>query len=240
VKISSVNEFLLFAMETYFRDMRGRWIFRGHTDESYKLIPSVSRSEGTAVNVIKHEESLFNIFCREARIYIPSAPTNEWDWLSLAQHHGLPTRLLDWTVNPLVALYFAVLDSPGIDGELIALKAPQKASAKTMAGSPFAIKNPQKVYPNLVSVRIRAQEALFVACSDLERPLDESLREDWSLERHKIHGDQKVNLRYELFRVGIHESSMFPDLEGLAARLRWQHSVRPIRESIRSDTSGHI
>lgn len=227
MEISSVNEFLDFATESYFPEMRGRWIFRGHTDESYKLIPSVTRSARIAeASVIEHEKSLFNIFCREARIYIPSPPTNEWDWLSLAQHHGLPTRLLDWTLNPLAALYFAVRGTLETDGELIALKA---FSAKTMSGSPFAIQKPEKLYPNLVSPRIRSQEALFVVCSDLEHPLDESLRADWSLKRHKIPRDRKANLRYELFRFGIHQSSMFPDLEGLAARLIYQHSLRRIR-----------
>jgi FRG domain len=238
MEIISVNEFLHFAKKSYFIDMRGRWIFRGHTDANYKLIPSVTRSGRTAPGVKKHEESMFNIFCREARIYIPSPPTNEWDWLSLAQHHGLPTRLLDWTLNPFAALYFSVKGRAEIDGELIALKALRRAAAKTMSESPFAIQKPEKVYPNLVSPRIRAQEALFIACTDLEHPLDQSLREDWSLERHKIPKQKKDDLRYELFRLGIHESSMFPDLEGLAARLTWQHSVRPIRLSDRSLSSG--
>jgi hypothetical protein len=152
-------------------------------------------------------------------------PTNEWDWLCLAQHHGLPTRLLDWSYNPLSAIYFSVEADSSVDGKLFALDAPKQAPSDVRANSPFSIKKPEKLFPNIVSPRIRAQEGLFVVCSELETPLDERLREDWSIERHRIPAEKKEILRYELFRLGVHASAMFPGVEGLAARLKWQHSV---------------
>jgi hypothetical protein len=113
------------------------------------------------------------MFCREARIQLAVLPTDEWEWLALAQHHGLPTRLLDWTYNPLVGIYFSVeSESDSLaDGKLFALHAPTQASPRVRASSPFLIKEPVKLYPNIVSPRIRAQEGLFVACSELETPL---------------------------------------------------------------------
>lgn len=228
IQIESVHGFLSYISNHYFTAERGRWIFRGHSKTDYKLVPSIGRGVHTSSSRQKYEKSLFEIFCREAMGYLSSVPSKDWDWLSLAQHHGLPTRLLDWTYNPLAALYFAVESSLEFDGAVFALHAPKKASSAVLQGSPFSIEKPQKFFPNIVTARIRAQEGVFVVCSDLETPLDEKLRDDWSLEKFEVKAGKKESLRYELFRIGIHASSLFPDIDGLTARLRWQHAVSPL------------
>ena len=228
ISILSVREFLATAGQRYFVEARGRWVFRGHDDIEYKLIPSVGRATHTSKSRLGYERSLFDIFCREACAHLLNIPSDEWEWLSIAQHHRLPTRLLDWTYNPLVALYFAVEGNEAADGQLFALHSVTKASERVRERSPFAIKRPVKLYPNVVTSRIRAQEGLFVACSEIEQPLDEPIRDDWSVERFRIPAAAKANIRYELFRMGVHASSLFPDIDGLAARLKWQHSVSPL------------
>src|SRR5258708_39996306 len=106
--IGCIQDLLARASTQYFAEPRGRWVFRGHSNVNFALIPAVGRAAHTSQSRAKYEQSLFDIFCREARGYVSAIPATDWEWLSLAQHHGLPTRLLDWTTNPLVAAFFAV------------------------------------------------------------------------------------------------------------------------------------
>jgi FRG domain len=224
-EILSVQSFLATQASKFFAESRGRWVFRGHSNSNFKLTPYVGREKHTSKSVEKYENSMFDMFVREAQGLLEKCPTDQWEQLCVAQHHGLPTRLLDWSLNPLVALYFAVSTNEKIDGEFFALYAKKKIRSSKLESSPFEITRPEKYFPKHVSPRIRAQEGLFVVCSQVEIPLDQYLREDWRIERFIIPADRKSNLKYELFRLGVHSSTVFPDIDGLAARIRWQHSV---------------
>jgi hypothetical protein len=114
IVIRSVSDLL----EIIVRDARGDWIFRGHSSCRWHLMAGVHRltegSHGSLENVVALERTLLNEFKRRARIFLQSRPTSDWEWMVLGQHFGLPTRILDWTENPLVALYFSVRDSAEI------------------------------------------------------------------------------------------------------------------------------
>lgn len=226
--IVSITGLIKFATEEYFTKARGRWVFRGHSKTEFQLIPSVGRATLSSGSREGYEKELFEIFCREAKGHLNKEPVNDWEWLSLAQHHGLPTRMLDWTYNPLAALYFAVEKHEASDGKLFALGAPRSIASEKHPPSPFEVAKPFKVFPNIVSPRIRAQEGLFVVCAKLETPLGEGLRADWKIDEYLIPFAAKKVLRYQLFRLGIHASSMFPDLDGLAERVKWQREVSPL------------
>ena len=230
MKIETVHQLLETASARYFTSSRGQWVFRGHSDEAYDLRPAVGRGGHTSSSTQKYEKSLFDIFTRETGAYLSPLPANEWEWLSVAQHHGLPTRMLDWSHNPLVALYFTVSQCPGKSGVVFALNAPRKAPRSMLAKSPFDVTRPVKYYPNIVSPRIRAQEGLFVVCPQPDVPFDNELRGDWKTERIEVPAEAKQRLQYELFRLGVHESSLFPHLDGLARRVKWQHTVPSLVE----------
>ena len=226
---SEINQLLSDEIEPllwpYIRDERGLWAFRGHSDEAHSLTPSVGRTSGQ--NHADYEKRLFDAFRREAREYVGPL-SSDWEWLALAQHHGLPTRLLDWSSNPLVALYFAVEKHGERDGTFYALKAgTYYGEKKTRRESPFKLPEPVKYRPASVTPRIRAQEGLFVVCSDLTKPLDAYCQSrGWKIEKQVVSAEAKRKIRYLLFRLGVHASSLYPDIGGLCQRLAWEHSVK--------------
>ncbi len=116
--LSSVAD-LLTALRTSFTDDDAVW-YRGHGDATWQLVPSLARPPHT----VDAERTLVKRFKQNAFRFLSSAPPDEWAWLFLMQHHGVPTRLLDWTESPLVGLWFAVAnpDRDNVDGCLWALQ----------------------------------------------------------------------------------------------------------------------
>ena len=100
---------------------RPHFIYRGHSSCQYKLLPAIFRWHDLpqGVSVSAYSQLEFNIledFISEACFFVRDVPVDDViSWLEIAQHFGVPTRLLDFTENPLVALYFACIGSPEKD-----------------------------------------------------------------------------------------------------------------------------
>lgn len=91
---------------------KGTWLYRGLPKAYGKnLLPAVFRNEAPVHT--DTEKALFEDFKRQAKGLVEPCPPSDLDWMALARHHGLPTRVLDWTLNPLVALWFALNPEEG-------------------------------------------------------------------------------------------------------------------------------
>jgi hypothetical protein len=196
------------------------WFFRGQSDYEWPLQPKIDRPAlvahrtGRAWTRRHHEERLLNDFQRGARPHVRIQPDGEWEWLAVAQHHGLATRLLDWTSNPLAALYFAVEErKPYGDSAVWCYHHKGRGWPDCRQESPFAPADLIEFRPAHLTPRITVQGGCFTAHPD---PTGTVPVNPGALRKIRIPSAQRDQLREELRRLGIERASLFPDLDGIA------------------------
>ena len=204
------------------RHAQSPWMFRGLSSVDYDLLPSAGRVGGERYDRDK-EWRIFDNFRRKARLFIKDLDMTDWDWLSVAQHHGVPTRLLDWTSNPLVAAYFAVASAgpAGHDCKIVATRVSHFLETGAHP-DPFALEKVAFVRPSAHVPRIVSQRGFFTVHPDPSQPW----RPD-GLERHTfaIKSADRAFFRRKLFYFGIDPAHIQFDMDGLGAALAWQYNA---------------
>ena len=205
-----------------------QWVFRGQSNKEWRLQPSVGRGDSYTLH---WERLLLDEFRRLAEPYVTSAELTEWDWLALAQHHGLPTRLLDWTSNSLVACFFACAKARSqggeVDGQVIAIETRSVGfyeSKEQRELDPFRIKSAKLIRPRALAGRILNQRGLFSIHAQPDQYWGEQAGAV-NIDRFDIPAEMKELLLRGLHNIGIDDAHVKPDLDGLARMLKWQYET---------------
>jgi len=221
------------------------YAFRGHPTASEDLSSGLVRLAAGRSDVERLELHLLRNFRKYA--YGQSGADSIWHWLALAQHRGLPTRLLDWTYSPFVALHFATSDLASMDRDGIVwainfvkanrslprrlgriLRAEGSDTATVDMLSRFGSlrefdrlsRQPFVVFlePPSLDPRIVNQFALFSLMSSPRASLDKWLARHAVARRVLVPAALKWEIRDKLDQLNINERVLFPGLDGLS---RW-------------------
>jgi hypothetical protein len=254
-KIVSVPEFLSAVLNLRHAEANQKLWYRGHPSWDYKLLPTIGRElsyAGQKVLVRREREiALLHRFRRRAYPYVGRIIT-VGEAIFLARHHGLPTRLLDWTANSLFALYFACVSEReelhGQDGRVWAMarqagSGEHEIDAFQLAGFPdeaalfkFLFPNSDDViriiHPFYNSPRLVAQDGAFTVHSEPDVPLENFAGRTFrygnldigALYSWIIPGERKTMIIKQLSGLGITHRIVFPDLDGVARSL-WETEV---------------
>ncbi len=224
--------------------------FRGNNRVSFALLPTLYRhpEERTTEKLLLLERELMTRFRQRSIPYRTRDLSDDWEALFFMQHYGVPTRLLDWTENPLIALHFSlmyadlskkknasaviwILDPVAWNraalshvsysgGVLTTIDGDLKGYA---AGATTMGKLPVALYGAHNSPRIVAQQGVFTIFGDDQTPIEKLARGKsfkGALARIVVPPGKVRSIRKSLLAQGITETVVFPDLEGLAKETR--------------------
>lgn len=247
VKIESWDKFLGIIKKFQTKE----WVFRGQSNPTWELTSSFSRAYEHVQSIYftsgknemslseEFEESLIELFKAQAHLYLNfKIPTDNLELLSLMQHYGVPTRMLDFTFSPFLATFFAIDSSKG-DCAVFAINI-KKLQARNLSKVNEYSKIKKDYYhnqigsngfvfpyePKLKNERLIKQQGLFLIPSNTRESLDRIIAYDNDyVNNNCIKFIFTSEIRFEVLsflkKVNINNETLFPGIDGFCKSLKY-------------------
>ena len=230
VTVTSLAEFITGTVHSENELIFSSFLFRGQP-EKWELLPGIARTR----TIAKAEKKMLEQLKLQGSSFLNGVGPTDLDILVLAQHSGLMTRLLDWTSNPLAALWFACTGAEDGDVLVYMLIADFLLDEDVYNNDPFAIaengvRGQACVFqPRLNNARIIAQHGWFTLHRPDENgifvPLEQHPQAANNMIRFRIQKSMRSHILDTLDMLGVNAKTLFPDLDGLCRHLKWKHQL---------------
>ena len=204
-------------------------LFRGQS-LSAPLLPKLVR-KAPLNDVTSIERRMLGELRRQGPLVDDVNQPTELELLAIAQHHGMATRLLDWSTNPLVALWFACSAHASEDsGHIYVYRVyPDNIENERSGVDPFTLAMTRVFRPSLNSSRLAAQGGWFTIHPCMGgslgyKALDQDPLHLLSIYHFEIPAVQKRAILHSLDLLGINARTLFPGIDGLVQHMNWVFS----------------